>query len=112
MLRRGYLRSKARGKDPLGNLYAREVRERRKVENQPAYSHDPHHVCPPHRSKLLFFILIPRTFHRYIEDNKRWARENGWLANINGSFSIAQPIVERARERYVILMRELEEKQL
>lgn len=45
---------------------------------------DYHHVIPRSKAKHLVcdpdnVVLIHRSFHTYIHDNPRWARENGWL---------------------------------
>ena len=110
MLRRGYLRSKARGKDPKGNLYAKEVRERRKSEDKPYPQYQPHHIDPPHKKDILWFVLVTREMHSWIHAHANSARAAGWLTNINGSLSVELEQVIRARQRRDVLLQQLEDK--
>ena len=70
---------------------------------------DGHHILNSKANeKVLCFVIMGRMCHDWITSKPNLAREDGWMAEINGSFSKDQPAVVRARARWEELVKELE----
>lgn len=109
MLRRGYLRSKSKKLDPREGVYRKAVLKLRREEGKTNCEYwQSHHPCPPHKSRILWFLLIDYKLHAAIHASPNWARREGWLVNVNGSLSVNRPEVVAALEREKVLLKELD----
>lgn len=83
-LKRSPLRRVSKDKALCNSRYHREKAKRIKenpicVVCQSRWAKDGHHPDGQQGEKIMNFILVCRPCHQKIEDNKKWAREEGWI---------------------------------